>query len=142
MRPDAEPDLKISGLSVWVTGREFPGNLDQFDGNWLNVEARVAANRTKVECAGSILMASDFRRFRDELTAIDTTLAGEATLAGYEPNLKVTLTMRSLGHLECSVEITPDHLSEFHRFSFELDQSYLPGVISSCEGILARYPVI
>jgi hypothetical protein len=139
---DGEPDLKIFGLSVWVDGREFPDSSEYYDGNWLKVEAQVEVSGAKVRCAGPILMTSDLQRFRDKLIDVNATLAGEATLSSYEPNLKVTLKIMSLGHVEAEVEITPDHLNQFHRFSFELDQSYLPNVIQSCEAILAHYPIV
>ncbi len=87
-------------------------------------------------------MTSDFVRFRDQLVIVNAELSGEAELAGYEPDLKVTLKMQRLGHLEAEVEITPDHLSQLHRFSLDLDQSYLSALISSCDAILARYPTV
>jgi len=142
METELEPDLKLLGLSIWVDGRQFPGNPDYFDGNWLNVRARMEAPSATVRCAGSILMTSDSLRFRDQLVTVNAELAGEAELAGFEPNLKVTLKMQRLGHLEAEVEITPDHLSQFHRFSLDLDQSYLPALISSCNAILVRYPTV
>lgn len=101
------------------------------------MEARSAT----VNCGGSILMTSDFLRFRDQLIAVNTDLVGEAELAGYEPDLRVSLKMQRLGHLKAEVEITPDHLSQFHQFLLDLDQSYLPALIASCDAILARYPV-
>lgn len=142
MLKDSEPDLKLLGLSVWVDGRQFPGKSDYYDGNWLNVRARMEAPGAAVKCAGSILMASDFQRFRDELGAMDSQLAGEATLSSYEPNLKLTLTIDARGHMQGEVEITPDHMSQFHRFSIDLDQSYLSDLIASCDAILARYPAV
>jgi hypothetical protein len=39
-----------------------------------------------------------------------------------------------------TVKITPDHMTQEHRFQFELDQSYLPAVVEQCRAILARYP--
>lgn len=45
-----------------------------------------------------------------------------------------------VGHLEILVEITPDHLTQEHKFRFEVDQSYLPGLISQCRKILSRWP--
>lgn len=36
MVTEQEPDLKLLGLSIWVDGRQFPGNSDYYDGNWLN----------------------------------------------------------------------------------------------------------
>jgi hypothetical protein len=50
--------------------------------------------------------------------------------------------MERLGHLEGEVEITPDHLSQFHRFTLDLDQSYLRALIASCDAILERFPIV
>src|SRR6478672_10334561 len=116
MANEPDPDLKLVGLSIWVDGRQYPDNPDYFDGNWLNVRARMEAPSATVKCAGSILMTSDFLQFRDQLMSVNTDLSGEAELAGYEPNLKVTLNMQRLGHLDEEVEITPDHLTQSHRF--------------------------
>jgi len=58
-----------------------------------------------------------------------------------EPELAVTLTAKGLGHLTMVVAMTPDHLSQAHRFTFTLDQSYLPPVMDSCRTILRQYPV-
>lgn len=73
---------------------------------------------------------------------MDENLTRDATLAGYEPDLKVALRIDHLGHLEAEVEITPDHLTQFHQFRPNLDQSYLTGLIASCGSILERFPVI
>src|SRR5262249_19116286 len=48
MQP-VEPDLKLDGFSLWVLGRQFPGANDHWDGNWLNVRARVEAPGALVE---------------------------------------------------------------------------------------------
>jgi len=69
-------------------------------------------------------------------------LAGEAELSGYEPNLKLTLRATSLGRVTGEVEMTPDHLSQYHRFELGVDQSYLPALIASCDAILDEFPVI
>ncbi len=39
------------------------------------------------------------------------------------------------------VRITPDNLTQSHSFEFEIDQSYLPGVIAQCGDVLFRFPV-
>ncbi|HZG08863.1 MAG TPA: hypothetical protein VEZ70_07785 [Allosphingosinicella sp.] len=137
-----EPDLQDGGLSVWVIGRQFPNASDYWDGNWLTVRARMDASGATVECGGAILMTSDTDRFRLELESLDATLAGEATLVSYEPNLKATPEVMTLGHIEFEVAITPDHLNQFHRFSVDLDQSHLPPLIDACERILERFPVV
>lgn len=94
-----------------------------------------------VQCEGPILMTSDVQRFRNELAAASKTLAGEATLAGLEPELTVKVKVQRLGQVAVEVEITPEHLSQFHRFTLDLDQSYLPDVITSCDAVLERFPV-
>jgi len=137
-----EPDLRFCGLSLYVDRRQFPDASDYWDGNWLMIRVRMETLGALVECAGPILMTADIERFRDQLKAMADTLAGEATLAGLEPELNMTLKMKQRGHVVGVVEITPDHLNQQHRFQVEADQSYLPALILSCNTILSRFPVI
>jgi len=66
------------------------------------------------------------------------SLQGVAKLDCVEPELRVELrAVDRLGHLEMVVDITPDHLSQKHRFSIGVDQSYLNGLIGSLDDILA-----
>jgi hypothetical protein len=138
---DVEPDLSFCGLSLWVHDRQFPSATDYWDGNWLMISAKMKATGAYVECGGPILMTADIERFRDGLSAMVSTLTGEAVLTGLEPGLNVTLKMRSRGHVEGVIEITPDHLNQLHRFDVEADQSYLPALVLSCEAILGAFPV-
>jgi hypothetical protein len=50
--------------------------------------------------------------------------------------------MQKLGHVEAVIEITADHINQYHRFMVEGDQSYLPELIRSCDAILGKFPVI
>jgi hypothetical protein len=137
-----EPDMRLGGLSIWVDGRQFPNATDYYDGNWLMVRARMEAPSATVKCEGAILSSADIDRFRAELGSLCATLAGKATLDSYEPELKATLKAQSLGHVEGVIEITPDHLNQLHRFTLDLDQSYLPAIIDACASILRRFPVL
>ena len=88
-------------------------------------------------------MTTDIARFRDQLEQMQRSLQGEAILGSYEPNLKVVLQAQSLGHISIEVEITPDHLQQFHKYDLDgIDQSYLPELITQLESILERYPVV
>ncbi len=138
----SEPDLKLDGLFLWVRDRATPDASDYWDGNWLTVRATMQVGQSSVTTEGSILMTTDFERFRSELKRMHETLKGEASLTGYEPNLKVALRAGSLGQIGGEVEITPDQLSEFHRFDIGFDQTYLPPLIAACEAIIERFPVI
>lgn len=137
-----EPDLSFCGFSLWIDGRQYPDVSDFWDGNWLMIRVRMEANGAHVECGGPILMTADIKEFRNQLAAMTSSLAGEATLKGLEPNINVVLTMQKLGHVEAVFEITADHVNQYHRFIVEGDQSYLPGLIRSCDAILCKFPVI
>ena len=137
-----EPDLNFCGLSLWIDQRQFPDASDFWDGNWLMVRARMEASGARVECEGPILMTTDITRFRDQLSAMAVSLAGEATLKGLEPEINMVLTMRGLGRVEAAIEITADHINQHHRFYVDADQSYLPGLIRSCDAVLGKFPVV
>lgn len=72
------------------------------------------------------------------------SLAGTAHLGAAEPELLAKFdAVDRLGHLEFTVEITPDHLSQEHTFRFDgLDQTYLIDVVAQCKAILDSYPTV
>ena len=82
-----EPALNFCGLSLWIDQRQFPDALDFWDGNWLMARARMEAIGARVECKWPILMTTDIMQFRDQLSAMAVSLAGEATLKSLEPGL-------------------------------------------------------
>jgi hypothetical protein len=137
-----DPDLKLGGLSVWVRERANPEVSDYWDGNWLIVQANMQVGQSSVTTGGAILMTTDVEQFRNQLAVMHEALTGEASLSGSEPNLEVTVRMNRLGQIVGQVIITPDHLTEHHRFDIELDQSYLPALITSCDSIIQRFPTV
>lgn len=137
-----EPAFSLSGLSIWIDGRQFPESNDYWDANWLNLRVQMQAEGATVKCSGAILMTTDFERFRSDLRELHKNLKGYAQLAGHEPELKLILTGEQLGQINVAVEVTPDHLSQFHRFELGLDQSYLPGLLHSLDRILVEFPVL
>lgn len=75
--------------------------------------------------------------------AVDKLLAdmeGEAKLVCMEPEIGVTLKARFLGAVEMEVQITPDQLTQEHRFTFAIDQSYLLPLSSQCVRLLNDFP--
>jgi hypothetical protein len=136
-----EADLKLAGLSIWALNWEFPASDDYWDANWINIHARVEAHGARVDAAGPLLTSVELRSLRDQLLALNHDLKGTAELACIEPNLSATLSCDVLGHIEVVVQITPDHLTQAHRFDFTIDQSYLGPVITGCNRVLERFPV-
>jgi hypothetical protein len=107
----------------------------------LHVTIHCGAPGASVWVTGPILHVSEIAHFLRGVEAMNTSLQGEATLPCMEPEFAVTLTAQELGHITMVVAITPDHLSQPHRFTFTIDQSYLPQVIDSCRTLLRQYPV-
>jgi hypothetical protein len=136
-----EPDIKLDGLQIWIHGRQFPNEEDYWDGNWLNVTAHCGSHGADVWTSGPILHVPDIARWLDSLEWMNKSLSGEADLVSLEPELVVELKMDSPGKILMRVEITPDHMTQEHNFQFEIDQSYLVGLIESCRKILAKYPM-
>lgn len=137
-----EPALRVAGLQLWVHGRRFPEAEDYCDGNWLHVTAHCGASGASARAQGAILMVMDIVGFGDGCAAMLGGGTKSANLAPCEPELKVSLEVSdSAGHIRAQVEITPDHLAQSHRFEFEVDQSYLPGIVQQCLEIAREYPI-
>ncbi|GAB4224489.1 MAG: hypothetical protein Kow0062_26350 [Acidobacteriota bacterium] len=137
-----EPDLKVAGFQLWVHGRQFSDAEDYYDGNWLRVTAHCGATGASVWAQGAILMVTDIASFGDQCNAMLRGESKAATLDPLEPELKLSLEAADgLGHIRARVEITPDHLLQHHWFQFEVDQSYLPGIIRECSEIVQRHPI-
>lgn len=87
-------------------------------------------------------MATDIAGFSNQCAAILDGKTKSAILDSFEPELKVSLeTADRLGHIRTQVEITPDNLAQSHWFEFEVDQSYLPNIITKCASIMQKYPI-
>jgi hypothetical protein len=136
-----EPDLKLAGLSLWATAREFEQSDDFWDGNWLKVRARVEAPGSYVETVGPWVRSDELARFSDQLTTLVRDLKGTAELDCIEPMLSAKVEIGVRGEVTVTVEITPDHLTQRHWFEFSIDQSYLTETLSGCRRLLARIPI-
>lgn len=136
-----ESDIQISGLRIWIHGYEFPDAENSWDNNWLRATVLCGAKGAMVWATGSIIQTSELQYWLDSSKKLYEKLDGEARLDCIEPELFVIIKAETLGHLSMTVNITPDHLEQSHEFHFEIDQSYLPRLISSCSSILVKYPV-
>lgn len=136
-----EPHIKLSGLQIWVQRRQFPDSNDYWDGNWLQVVTHCGASGSNVWVSGPILHLSEIKSWQDSIEKLYKTLSGEANLNCMEPELYVSLKSKKLGQIEMEVQITPEHLSQEHRYTFMLDQSYLKPLLASCKRILKEYPI-
>ena len=136
------PALRIAGLGLWIHGRESPDSDHYYDGNWLQATAECHASGSRIKIQGPFLMATDIAAFGEQCESLLQGKSRSAKLDPLEPDLSVSLEAAdSLGHILVRVEITPDHLRQSHSLEFEIDQSYLPGIIKQCRAVALDYPV-
>ena len=134
--------LKVAGLELWVHDRRSPEAQDYWEGNWLVVTARCAAEGATVWTTGPMLRVPDLARWAAALDHLHQRPEGVATLTSDEPNL--TAVVRSTdrtGELQLVVDITPDPLTQEHRLRFAVERSALPDLVQQCRGIVKAYPV-
>ncbi len=136
------PNIKLAGLQIWIHSRQFPDNNEFWDGNWLNVTIHCGADGASVWTSGAILHLSEIADWLVALEKMNETLSGEANLDTIEPEFNVKLKAESLGQITMEVEISPNQLTQRHSFEFDLDQSYLNGVIESCRKTLTELPLV
>jgi hypothetical protein len=135
-----EPDIAIAGLKLWVHGYQFRDSDDRWDGNWLNVTAVCSEGGASVSVHGNFVRTDEIAEWQTAAERLSAELSGEARLQYMEPNLAVTLKAASLGAVEMEVQITPNQLTQDHKFRFEIDQSYLHSLSSQCARVLQAFP--
>ncbi len=136
-----EPDIAIAGLQIWVHSRQFPDEENYWDGNWLNVTVHCGAKGSSVWTSGNIIQLHDITHLSAGAKELYNYLKGKAELPCIEPELFVELEADAMGHILMTIKITPDHLSQTHKFTFDLDQSYLPQLIKGCDDLLLKFPI-
>ena len=141
MTRTADPDLRLEGFRLWIHRRERPDDFDYWDGNWLTVTALLEAPGARVEVHGTFLRTSELADFAVQVKQLHTTLVGTAELACMQPELRILLEGRGLGHIAATVELTPEPLNQSHRFRFEADQTLLRPMLTALEAILEEYPI-
>jgi hypothetical protein len=136
-----EPDLRVGGLSLWVHGRAYEESADYWDGNWMRVTAFCRYPGAWTSTEGTILHLREVMSLLQGCEKVFDTLKGNAALDCMEPNLKFEINSTGSGHLAVRISITPDHMTQSHSYSDELDQTFLPAIIAGCRSILAKYPI-
>ena len=135
------PDIALSGLKIWISGRQFENATDFWDANWLVVTAQCASAHSEVVARGPIIHLSELENWKSALQKLHETIQGEAGLNCMEPELDVSIKLDGMGAGSVAVSITPDNLTERHDFIFSIDQSYLPPLIRALQAILRTYPI-
>lgn len=136
-----EPSISLAGLKIWIHGYQFQLNEDYWDGNWLRATAIVSASGAQVWVSGPFIRNTELDTWSHKAQLVYDSLEKNANLECMEPELSVSLKTSTLGTIEMVVEISPDNLTQEHKFEFEIDQSYLPLLTAQCAKVLSAYPI-
>jgi hypothetical protein len=132
----------IAGLTVSVSGYQYPTSDDVWDGNWLVLQAELVAPGCEISHRGAFVRTDELAKFEKELSALQSLKSNVANLDCMEPYLDVCVARDgSLGALEITVSLTPDNLNQTHNLKFSGDLSDIPNVISELRQIGRLYPV-
>ena len=121
-------------------GRSASRSRGAYYGTWLQVRAECSAPGATVTANGPPPTAEDIGRLLAGMEAMQRRESGSAELSPLEPNLIVSLTGSSRGRLRIDVRVTPDSMTQEHRFFFDTDVAYLAGPIEQCREIPAPLP--
>ncbi|MBS2010914.1 MAG: hypothetical protein JST01_27935 [Cyanobacteria bacterium SZAS TMP-1] len=126
-----EPHISVGVLKLWIFG---PPSAE----DWIDVIAVCRAPSATIRTSGHILQTADLRSWLRQIESMNRALVGTAILNGAEPNLSLRLQMDRLGIVEGQLDITPDVLTQVHQVRFEIDQSYLPSIISQTKAVIKK----
>ena len=110
------------------------------DEQWCRVQVRAAVRGFEANYE-AWLQTADLELFKNEIAALyrDVGQPGVATLASAELDIKVTLTMQTLGGIEGSYRFQSEQRdggATKLSGTFELDQSFLPELCASIDTLL------
>lgn len=126
-------ELRIGGGSEYVELRlPSQGAVD----GWFHGEVAMA-----VQGFTGAVMAffepSDFRRFEKELRTLHATLLGSAELHPTERQVVLSLTSNGRGGITVRGEASSQMWENQLKFTFEIDQTFLPDTLAQLETINA-----
>lgn len=132
---------KSESIFVTVNGYERGVTGEYYDDNWVNVKVSIAMGAFKGNFDAAFL-THDFVQFREALQALYETLKGEAIFSTLEEQLFIKLTVDNGGHIAVEgMAIDQPGIGTELKFAFDLDQSYLPKIISDLDEIVTKYPI-
>lgn len=128
-----EPDLALGGVQLWLHSHDA-------EEDWLTLTAHCGTEGASVWASGTFLQLSDIVRFGEQCAALEAEHADQAILESYENDLRVELQRPGArGDIRMVIQITPNPITQEHRFWREIDLSYLPELRRRIGQISARF---
>lgn len=140
-------DVTIGGegddsITITILGRMHPGATDYWDGNWLLSPTTISVGDFTGRIGGG-LRCDELQQFRVELESLNATLSGAAQLSSMEGWVDVRMIGDGLGHVAVSGSLMDEPgVGNRLEFTFDIDQTFLPGIIKSLVDVAQSFPVL
>jgi hypothetical protein len=135
-------ELNAQHVVIRPVGRNSPGLFDHGDGNWIVCEVEIAAGGFRGRFSAD-MRSEEFHAFMEQVSELDRTIEGAATLTTMEGQLALSLTAAVNGRVKIVGEALDLAGSENRlEFSFDVEQTCLEAMVRSLESLLAAFPVI
>jgi len=66
IKASGAPDISLSGLKIWISGRQFEDSTDFWDANWLVITAHCSSYFSEVIIQGPIIHLSELELWMSE----------------------------------------------------------------------------
>lgn len=83
-------------------------------------------------------LIGDIEKWYADLDKLYKDIEGKVSFFALESDFKIGMTGNKLGQIELTIDISSDPLTQSHQFIFELDQSYLPSVVTQLKAVSKR----
>jgi hypothetical protein len=128
-------------VSIRVMRRSHPGTADYWDGNWIRCAIGIRAHPFQGGFEGD-LRSDELSRLRDDLARLYEHLDGEAGFANLDGYLAFDVKGDGIGHFTIEGDASDDAGSgQRLAFRLEVDQTQLPGIVTSLDEALRAFPV-
>jgi hypothetical protein len=135
--------IALDGFELLIHRRQFPDAYDRWDGNWLQVTARLSRHGATVAVSGPLVDVGGLQRFREGLARLIHTSDGEAELTFEESNVLRLLVARYAvrGRLFVRCELSPEPGSQGHWFEADTEVGELRSTLRQLDAVLAAFPL-
>ena len=132
--------ISIGQLSLNILGYSYPDATNSFDADWLDVQVKCHTEYADISFSGVYLPYTQLVQFGDD---VERVYKGQTNVARFEPmEPSVIIELKkfgSLGGIVFSLELEPVlGGAERYVFEFQIDQSFLPEVVSSIKSAMAN----
>jgi hypothetical protein len=130
-------------VAIRVLAREFPGNDDYWDGNWIRTQLIVTNGGVRADFH-SFMRAEEFADFAEQVASLAQSPTGTATFETMENWLRLGITRVAEGTLDvrCAVH-DADRFGSYLEFAIQdLDHTSLHPLAAALKAVVEQFPVV